>query len=126
MRSGFCGDPGSRSGLTLGEGLGVSRGDRGGRPGGWRRAVRGGALERHRRRRCRRCDDRGPRRKESDRPTNEWVITSAEHLRIVSDDLWTKAHEALHGRQKASGFKRASSTPVGALDSKYLLTGMVE
>src|SRR5207247_6877029 len=24
------------------------------------------------------------RRKESDRPTNEWVITSAEHLRIVS------------------------------------------
>ena len=39
------------------------------------------------------------RRKESDRPTNEWVITNAEHLRIVSDDLWAKAHEALYSRQ---------------------------
>src|SRR5256885_15771652 len=64
------------------------------------------------------------RRKGSDRPTNEWVITSAEHLRIVSDDLWAKAHEALHGRRKAYGFKRGSPRPVGSLDSKYLLTGM--
>src|SRR3989454_7455345 len=40
------------------------------------------------------------RRKESDRPTNECVITRAEHLRIVSDDLWATAHEALHSRQK--------------------------
>src|SRR5207244_663615 len=66
------------------------------------------------------------RRKESDRPTNEWVITSAEHLRIVSDDLWAKAHGALHSRQKAYGFKRGSPRPVGALEAKYLLTGMVE
>jgi len=66
------------------------------------------------------------RRKESNRPTNEWVITSAEHLRIVSDDLWAKAHGALHSRQKAYGFKRGSPRPVGALDAKYLLTGMVE
>src|SRR3989442_5478402 len=66
------------------------------------------------------------RRKESDRPTNEWVITRAEHLRIVSDDLWAKGHEALQSRQKAYGFKRGSPRPVGALDSKYLLTGMVE
>src|SRR5437867_11579371 len=64
------------------------------------------------------------RRKESDRPTNEWVITSAEHLLIVSNELWAKAHEALHSRQKVYGFKRGSPRPVGALDSKYLLTGM--
>src|SRR5213594_262501 len=64
------------------------------------------------------------RRKESNRPTNEWVITSAEHLRIVSDDLWAKAHGALDSRQKAYGFKRGSPRPVGALDAKYLLTGM--
>jgi len=35
------------------------------------------------------------RRKESNRPKDEWVVTTVEHLRIVSDELWTSAHEAL-------------------------------
>src|SRR6267143_5854700 len=66
------------------------------------------------------------RRKESDRPTDEWTVTAVEHLRIVSDELWATAHEALQSRQKAYGFKRGASRRVAALDSKYLLTGMVE
>ncbi len=45
------------------------------------------------------------RKKESDRPANEWVVTSAEQLRIVSDELWANAHEALLSRQKTYGFK---------------------
>ena len=66
------------------------------------------------------------RRKESDRPADEWVITTVEHLRIVRDELWATAHESLQSRQKAYGFKRGSARPVGAYDSKHLLTGMVE
>ena len=66
------------------------------------------------------------RRKESDRPQNEWVVTKVEHLRIVSDELWEAAHEALRGKRKAFGFKRGSPRPAGALDSKHLLTGFVQ
>jgi len=66
------------------------------------------------------------RRKESDRPANEWVVTTVEPLRLVSDELWATAHESLQSRQKAYGFKRGSARPAGAYDSKYLLTGMVE
>ena len=66
------------------------------------------------------------RKKESHRPATEWVVTRLEPLRIVTDELWATAHEALQSRQKAYGFKRGSPRPAGALDSKYLLTGMVE
>jgi hypothetical protein len=41
-------------------------------------------------------------------------------------ELWANAHEALESRQKAYGFKRGSPLPAEALDSKYLLTGIVE
>lgn len=58
------------------------------------------------------------RRKESGRPENEWVVTKVEHLRIVTDELWESAHEALRGKRKAFGFKRGSPRPAGALDSK--------
>src|SRR5438445_4497534 len=66
------------------------------------------------------------RRKESNRPANEWVMTSVEHLRIVTDQLWASAHEALLSKQKTYGFKRGCPRAAGAFDSKYLLTGMVE
>ena len=66
------------------------------------------------------------RKKESDRPANEWVVASVAELRIVSDELWANAHNALASRQKTYGFKRGSPRPARALDSKYLLTGMVE
>ncbi len=66
------------------------------------------------------------RRKESIRSVDEWIVTTVECLRIVSDDQWAKAHEALESRQKTYGFKSGSPRPAGAFDSKYLLTGMVE
>ena len=66
------------------------------------------------------------RRKESDRPASDWVVTNIQHLRVVSDELWANAHEALQSRQKAYAFKRGAPRPAGALASKYLLTGMVE
>ncbi len=66
------------------------------------------------------------RRKESNRPADEWVVTTVETLRIVSDELWATAHESLQSRQKAYGFKCGSARPAAAYDSKYLLTGMVE
>jgi hypothetical protein len=53
-------------------------------------------------------------------------VTTVEHLRIVSDELWASAHESLQSRQKAYGFKHGSPRPAGVYDSKYLLTGMVE
>jgi hypothetical protein len=53
-------------------------------------------------------------------------VTTVEHLRIVSDELWASAHESLQSRQKAFGFKHGSPRPAGVYDSKYLLTGMVE
>src|SRR5262249_35675879 len=53
------------------------------------------------------------------------VVTSVEHLRIVSDDVWAGAHEALENKQKVYGFKRGFGRPAGAFDSKHLLTGMV-
>jgi DNA invertase Pin-like site-specific DNA recombinase len=66
------------------------------------------------------------RRKESDRPAAEWTVTQVEHLRIVNDDLWTSAHQALSSKQKTFGFKRGTPRPAGAFDSKHLLTGFVQ
>jgi len=62
------------------------------------------------------------RRKKSDRPANEWVVTKVEHLRIVSDELWASAHEALRSKRTAFGFKSGSPRPAGGFDSKHLLT----
>jgi site-specific DNA recombinase len=66
------------------------------------------------------------RRKESQRPADEWVVTQVEALRIVTDEAWVTAHEALRSKQKMFGFKRGSPRPPAAFDSKYLLTGFLE
>ncbi len=47
-------------------------------------------------------------------------------MRIVSNELWEGAHEAIRSKEKAFGFKRGSPRPPGAFDSKYLLTGLVQ
>ena len=66
------------------------------------------------------------RKKQSDRPASDWVVTTIENLRIVSDELWAAAHEALQTRQKKYGFKAGQPRQPSAIDSKYLLTGMVD
>lgn len=66
-------------------------------------------------------------RKASRRPDREWLTVPAEHLRIVSDALWTAAH-----RRMAATAATYLKTPDGQLHgrpptgigSRYLLTGL--
>lgn len=62
------------------------------------------------------------RRKESDRPTAEWVTVSVEQLRIVTEDLWQRVHERLATMQ--SRFKRQGDVRRCRREGRYLLTGM--
>ena len=51
------------------------------------------------------------------RPRSEWITHADESLRIVSDDLWSRAQERMRGQQLApvrSGFR-----------PKYLLSGLL-
>ena len=63
----------------------------------------------------------------SERPETEWLRTSAEHLRIVSDELWASAHERL-GTSRLNYLRatdgRLWGKPANGVESKYLLTGM--
>ncbi len=60
------------------------------------------------------------------RPEDEWIITEAPELRIISDDLWEqvrKRREALEGAHKTSqedGKKRPGKVPV------HLFTGLLK
>lgn len=65
------------------------------------------------------------RRTERARPVNEWVTTNVEPLRVVSGELWERAHTSLGTRQKSFGFKRAVPRMSGTTDAKYLLSGFV-
>lgn len=66
------------------------------------------------------------RRKETDRPAAEWIVTNVQSLRVVTDEAWAIAHDVLRGKQKRFGFKRGAPRPPAALDSKYLLTGFAQ
>ncbi len=61
------------------------------------------------------------------RPQDEWVVVPAEHLRIVSDDLWTRAQARLKTSREAyirsNGGKLFGKPGNGAI-SRYLLTGL--
>ncbi|MFH1373722.1 MAG: recombinase family protein [bacterium] len=57
----------------------------------------------------------GPRLKRS-RPASDWVVFKSENLRIVSDELWLKAHECDQYRSNRSGGRRGS----------YLLSGLIK
>ena len=62
----------------------------------------------------------------SKRPDSEWITVPAPHLRIVSDDAWTRAHARLaeartHYLRSTSG--RLWGRPPRETDSKYLLPG---
>ncbi len=62
----------------------------------------------------------------SKRPDTEWITVPAPHLRIVSDDAWTRAHARLaeartHYLRSTSG--RLWGRPPRETDSKYLLPG---
>jgi site-specific DNA recombinase len=72
---------------------------------------------------------RGGTKKQRKRPAEEWIRLEAPELLIVSDDLWTAAHERL--AQARDAFARATKNGqlLGHpsrldLDSPYLLSGM--
>lgn len=61
------------------------------------------------------------------RDESEWMRTAVEHVRIVSGDLWTAAHDRL--RDIRTNYLRATGghllgRPVNGIESKYLLTGL--
>ncbi len=67
------------------------------------------------------------RRKKSRRPADDWVRVKVPGLRIVSDDLWQRAHERLAESRAAYLGRTNGQTwghPVNGVESKYLLTGM--
>ena len=62
----------------------------------------------------------------SKRPEGEWITVPAPHLRIVSEDAWTRAHARLadartHYLRSTTG--RLWGRPPRETDSKYLLPG---
>ncbi len=63
----------------------------------------------------------------SPRPESEWLRTSRPELRVVSDELWTRAHARLadaraHYLRSTTG--RLWGRPSRETDSKYLLPGL--
>ena len=62
------------------------------------------------------------------RPTTEWVRVQAPEYRIVSDDLWLRAHQQLERARQA--YLRGTrghlhGRPTHGSESRYLLTGFV-
>jgi site-specific DNA recombinase len=60
-------------------------------------------------------------------PKDAWMIRPAEHLRIVSDDLWARAHERLQTSRESyirTNDGKLFGKPGNSVESKYLLTGL--
>jgi site-specific DNA recombinase len=72
------------------------------------------------------CDQPGGS-KQVRQSADRWLSVPAEHLRIVSDDLWNSAHRRL--KAAAAVYLRGTrgqlyGRPALGLESKYLLTGL--
>jgi DNA invertase Pin-like site-specific DNA recombinase len=65
----------------------------------------------------------------STRPPSEWIRREAPELRIVSDDLWRRAHERLSATRAtylaATNGRAFAGRPIPGTESRYLLTGML-
>ena len=59
------------------------------------------------------------------RPPEEWHVLSAEHLRIVSDELWTKVHTRLEHVKKIYGYDRPGGMVSRSATSPYLFSGLL-
>lgn len=63
------------------------------------------------------------------RPESEWVKLDAEHLRIVSDELWHATAGRIASTRMARGHDAGRGTggrPIRATESRYLLTGFAQ
>jgi site-specific DNA recombinase len=73
--------------------------------------------------------DSGGLKKYLDRPDSEWVKLRAEHLRIVSDELWNAAARRIDSTRRASGRdagRAVGGRPIRATELRYLLTGFAQ
>ena len=73
--------------------------------------------------------DQWGRRLQRRRVETDWKRIAAEHLRIVSDELWNSVHERLIATRQ--NYLRSTGgllmgRPLNGIDSKYLLTGLAE
>ena len=63
------------------------------------------------------------------RPESEWIHTSVPALRIVSEEAWAAAHDRLSSSREAyirTNGGRLWGKPSNGIESKYLLTGLLE
>jgi site-specific DNA recombinase len=70
----------------------------------------------------------GGKKRKVDVPESEWVKRERPELRIVSDDLWQRAHDRLAATRAVylrRNDGRLSSKPESGLESKYLLSGFL-
>jgi hypothetical protein len=61
------------------------------------------------------------------RPESEWIRTKVDGLQIVSDELWSDAHERLTAARAVylrSTDGKLFGKPANGVESRYLLTGM--
>ncbi len=73
--------------------------------------------------------DKWGQRRQRRRDESEWLRTPAEHLRIVSEDLWHAVQHRL--RDVRASYLRGTGgllmgRPLNGIESKYLLTGLAE
>jgi site-specific DNA recombinase len=103
-----------------------------GRPKGWAPSSVREALYRELYRgvivwnKTRKRDQWGLQR-QKDRPQTDWLRVPAEHLRIVTEDLWEAVHERLQGA-RARYLRLNNGRVLGrppAVGAKYLLTGLL-
>jgi site-specific DNA recombinase len=68
-------------------------------------------------------------KRQSDQPKHEWIETCREDLRIISDELWARAHARIAASRavfKAGFSGRAHGRPPSGTESPYLLSGFLE
>lgn len=59
------------------------------------------------------------------RPRNEWVTISAEHLWIVSEELWERVREQLRWKKRIHGHGRPADFVSRTANSPYLFSGLL-
>ena len=79
--------------------------------------------------RTKKRDQWGQQRQRPRTDESEWIRTPAEHLRIVSDDVWNAVQARVHAMRAT--YLRGTrghlmGRPLNGRESKYLLTGLAE
>src|SRR5262249_21841720 len=71
--------------------------------------------------------EKGGRKRTVKRPESEWIVSEQPSLRIVPDALWNAVQERRKATRQAHVRRgRGGGRPVDGIESKYLLTGILE